>query len=202
MITVIPTVSYVNPREDWGTIADFPKALQRKYQQSSKYWPLKSQSILDISQKEWFKTEDLSKWVQSTSRFIKEILKHREKQEKRLGADQALLTGIGDCDEFTDIFISLSRIRGIPCRRLTGFFITQEGKSVEAHAWGEILSPRHGWVPIDIALNNLGRHSINYVILKIEEFNPALSDFQIQIQHSSTVHYRWELPDPIITPLR
>lgn len=200
-ITVIPTISYVNPIENWGKISDFPKIIKRKYQQSSKYWPLKSEKIIDVSKMEWFKTEDLLSWVQSTSRFIKDIMKYREKQEKRLGADQALLTGIGDCDEFTDLFISLSRLRGIPSRRLTGFFITQKGNSAEAHAWGEILSPTNGWIPIDIALNNIGNHSINYVILKIEEFNPDLPNYQIQTQHSSIIHYKWEFPDPLITAI-
>ena len=128
-------------------------------------------------------------------------IKYRGKQEKRLGADQALLTGEGDCDEFTDLFVTFARMRGIPCRRLTGYFITNLGNFVEAHAWGEILTPKLGWITIDIALNNIGNHSINYVILKIEEFNPALPDYQIETGRSSAVHYRWERSTPTITPI-
>ena len=122
-------------------------------------------------------------------------IKYPEKQEKRLGADQALRTGSGDCDEFTDLFITLARIRGVPCRRLTGYFIHQTNAEPEPHAWGEILSPTIGWVPIDIALRNLGNHTINYVIGKIEEFNPSLLDYQI-LRQTSAVHYHWERPLP------
>lgn len=200
-ITIIPTPSYIDINDNWGKISTFPKELQQKYQQSSKYWPLNSEIIRDFSKEEWFKIDDLSEWVKSISCFIKNIIKHREKQEKRLGPDQAFLTRTGDCDEFTDLFVTITRMRGIPCRRLTGFFIKQKKTIAEAHAWGEILSPVKGWIPIDIALNNLGNHTINYVVLKIEEFNPALPDYQIKTLHPSKVHYKWELPDPLITYL-
>ena len=158
--------------------------------------------IKDISQEDWYETDDLSSWIQSASRYVISKIKHRENQEKRLGANHAFLKGIGDCDEFTDLFITVARMRGIPCRRLTGYFITQNKNTfAEAHAWGEILSPEKEWIPIDVALNNLGKHSINYVILKIEEFNPALPDYEIKTRQSSMVHYRWERPDAFITPI-
>jgi len=199
IITVIPILSYFNLDDNLGAISNFPEILQKKYQQSSKYWHLNSEIFRDFSKKEWFKIDDLSEWIKSINFFIKGILKYREKQEKRLGANQAFLTRTGDCDEFTDLFVTITRMRGIPCRRLTGFFIRQNNTNIEAHAWGEILSPLRGWIPIDIALNNLGNHTLNYVVLKIEEFNPALPDYQIQTIHPSKVHYKWELPDPLIS---
>jgi Transglutaminase-like enzymes, putative cysteine proteases len=201
IITIIPIPSSIDPKSDWGKISSFPRSLQRKYQQNSKYWPVKSASISDVSKQEWFRTDDISHWIQSASRYVTARIRHRKKQEKRLGADQAFLRGIGDCDEFTDLFITFARMRGIPCRRLTGYFIARKGALAEAHAWGEILSPKVGWVITDVALNNIGNHRVNYVILKIEEFNPALPDYQILTRHSSAVHYQWERPDPIIAPV-
>ena len=91
-------------------------------------------------------------------------------------------------------------MREIPCRRLTGFFIRNEKTEIEPHAWGEILSPTIGWIPIDIALHNIGNHTINYVILKIEEFNPALYDYQV-LKTSASIHYQWEIPIPLIKPV-
>jgi len=201
IITVIPIPSFTNPKDDWGKISNFPKELRQKYKQSSRYWSVKSTSIGNISKQDWFKTDDLSSWVKLAFDYITAKIKHREKQERRLGADQAFITGTGDCDEFTDLFVTFARMRGIPCRRLTGYFITKKGISVEAHAWGEIFSLNKGWIPIDIALNNIGYHTSNYVILKIEEFNPALSDYHVQTGRSGVVHYHWERPDPIVTPV-
>lgn len=198
--TVFPISSSLSQHDTWGTISDIPRLLQRKYAQSFSYWPVRSSAIRDVASERWFATEDLSSWVLATSRYITAKIKYPEKQEKRLGADQALLAGIGDCDEFTDLFITLARMRGIPCRRLTGYFISQAGGDVEPHAWTEILSPTLGWIPVDIALHNIGNHTINYVIVKIEEFNPSLSDYQVKSQ-STKVQYHWERPLPLVTPV-
>jgi len=200
IISIYPNPSTVSPHTTWGRISDVPRALQRKYRQSFPYWPVDSEAIQDISQETWFSTDDLLTWVSAAYNYITMKIKHPEKQEKRLGADQALRTGTGDCDEFTDLFITLARIRGLPCRRLTGYFIHQTNNEAEPHAWAELFSQTIGWIPIDVALRNIGKHTINYVIRKIEEFNPVLLDFQI-LKQTSSVHYHWERPDPLITPI-
>ena len=200
IVSVFPITSSISLKDDWGKISNIPSILKKKYRESSHYWPVKSPTILNISEQEWFGTDDLSLWVQLACQYIRAKIKHRESQEERLGAYQAFLSEIGDCDEFTDLLITLARTRGIPCRRLTGYHIAKQGNLIEAHAWGEILSPEVGWLTVDVALNNLG-HNVNYVILKIEEFNPALPDYQIQTKHSSKVRYEWLRPKPIITPI-
>lgn len=201
IITVFPSTSPAPPTNHWGLISDTPLSLQQKYKQSSWYWPVRSAVIQKVTSEEWFATDELSSWVYSMYRYLRTKIKHPEKQEKRHGADHAFLTGEGDCDEFTDLFITLARIRGIPCRRLTGYVITEEGKKIEAHAWGEIRSPALGWIPIDVSLNNLGNHTINYVIVKIEEFNPSLLKYQIQTRPPVTMQYQWEHIDPFVTPI-
>ena len=42
---------------------------------------------------------------------------------------------------------------------------------------------------------------VNYVVLKVEEFNPAISDYSVGINHTSKVHYHWEMEEPKITPI-
>jgi|GEM_PF-831372 len=200
IITIYPIPSTTSAQISWGRISDIPRSVQRKYTQSFSYWPLDSKPIQDVSQQAWFSIDELSTWVQATYTYIRKTIKYPENQNKRLGADQALRTGRGDCDEFTDLFITLARIRGIPCRRLTGFFIHQEDIEAEPHAWAEVFSQLKGWIPIDVALQNLGRHTINYIIEKIEEFNPQLLEYQIQTS-SSGVHYHWERPLPRLLPI-
>jgi hypothetical protein len=199
IISVFPQVSTVALHESWGRISEIPLHLQRKYTQHFSYWPTQSTAIREIANERWFTTDDLTAWVHDASRTIIETIKHPENQEKRLGADQAVLSGRGDCDEYTDLLMTLCRMRGIPCRRLTGYVIKKENEP-EPHAWGELLSPTKGWIPVDLALRNIGRHSITYVINKIEEFNPALADYQV-LRQTTAVHYHWERPLPLITPL-
>jgi len=199
-VTVFPISSSVQVNDNWGRVSDIPRLLQRKYAQSSTYWPVSSSAIRDVSEERWFATDMLSVWVLAAYQYITTKIRYPENQEKRLGADHALRTGIGDCDEFTDLFVTLARMRGIPCRRITGYHISLEDLDMEPHAWGEIYSPTLGWIPIDIALHNIGQHTVSYIIVKIEEFNPSLQDYQVKSQ-STAVHYHWECPLPHVTPI-
>lgn len=200
IISVYPEPSTIPLQASWGRISDIPWLLQRKYTQNFPYWPTHSQALQTITQEHWFATDDLKTWFKEANNHITLNIKYPEKQDRRLGADQALRTHTGDCDEFTDLFVTLARMRGIPCRRLTGYFIHPSTYEAEPHAWAEMLSSTQGWVPIDIALRTIGRHTINYVIRKIEEFNPALIDYQI-LKQTPALHHHWELPPPQVTAL-
>ncbi len=195
-----PTLQVVNSQKKWGNCSDISPHLQQKYKSSSSYWPLGADIILDIQEENWFKTENLNHWIDKAYKFIINAIKFRENQQERFGAAKALLLGYGDCDEFTDVLITLARARGIPARRLTGYFIRENGKKIEAHAWSEIFSPKMGWIIVDIALGNIGQHTPNYVISKVEEFNPDLPDFRVQTKQIAGVHYEWIRPDPLVTP--
>jgi hypothetical protein len=199
-IAVFPTPSSIQSNVEWGKISKIQPELQHKYKESSRYWPVQSSVFKNVTKEKWFADDDLFTWVKAISHYLIKTIKNPEKQEKRLGAETAFLVGTGDCDEFIDLFITLARMRGIPCRRLTGYFVRNLKGEPEPHAWGEILSPNLGWIPIDIALHNIGNHTINYIIVKIEEFNPALSDYQI-FKPLASINYRWERPIPIITPI-
>jgi hypothetical protein len=198
-LSVYPHITSITRHDSWGKISDVPQTTQKKYKQSFTYWPVQSSTIRSIADEHWFSTDDLATWVQDAYHYISTRIKYPEKQDRRLGADEALLSGRGDCDEFTDLFVTLSRIRGIPSRRLTGYFIHQSTREAEAHAWSEILSPTLGWIPVDIALHNIGHHTLDYIIDKIEEFNPALPDYQVK--QTPAVHYHWERPAPKATPI-
>jgi hypothetical protein len=201
IVSIYPQPSTIPLTTSWGRISDIPRLLQQKYKQSFSYWPIHSPAFEKISQEHWFSADDLRHWVQDASLRITKEIHYPERQDKRLGADQALRTHRGDCDEFTDFFITFARIRGIPCRRLTGYFIHQINNEAEPHAWAELFSPTKGWITIDIALRNIGKHTQNYVIRKLEEFNPALRDYQL-LKQTAPLQYHWELPLPRVTPLK
>ncbi|MCK4848183.1 MAG: transglutaminase domain-containing protein [Candidatus Heimdallarchaeota archaeon] len=200
-IYIEPTVTKIPRDMDWGKISVIPQNERTKYQESSQYWALQSPLLKEVFIDEGFLVDDFKQWVRFASNFVLNAITTREIQETRLGAHKAIKEGVGDCDEFTDLFITLTRSRGIPSRRLTGYHISKGGSSVEAHAWAEIYSPTASWIPIDLAMNNIGLHSQNYVIWKIEEFNPALPDYQISVKHSHAVHHQWFKEKPLITPI-
>ncbi len=200
-ICIEPIVTKISHNTDWGKISEISQDERTKYQESSKYWAIQSPFLKDVVGDKVFLEDDVKQWVRFASNFVLNAITTRENQETRLGAHKAIKEGIGDCDEFTDLFITLTRSRGIPSRRLTGYHISEGGNSVEAHAWAELYSPAVSWIPIDLAMNSIGVHSQNYVIWKIEEFNPALPDYQIRVKHSNAVHHQWFKEKPLITPI-
>ncbi len=200
IVRIKPIKRQLSVTDNWGEISEMLLEERQKYTESSHYWPIQSSLMDEIVNDKWFLIENMKQWVKNASLCVLNTIKIRENQETRLGAQRAILHGIGDCDEFTDLFITLARLRGIPSRRLTGFYVTDKGKSVEGHAWAEIFSPRLTWIPVDLAMNNIGSHTINYVILKIEEFNPSLPDYQVNLKHTSIVHHEWIRPPPKVMP--
>jgi transglutaminase-like putative cysteine protease len=57
----------------------------------------------------------------------------------------------GVCQDFTHLMLALLRLRGIPCRYVSGYLHVEpkDGAPAQSHAWIEFHSPTHGWVPFD-----------------------------------------------------
>jgi transglutaminase-like putative cysteine protease len=65
--------------------------------------------------------------------------------------DDFLEIRAGVCQDFTHLMLALLRLRGIPCRYVSGY-LHVEWTAVEpaqSHAWIEFHSPSAGWVPFD-----------------------------------------------------
>ena len=65
--------------------------------------------------------------------------------------DEFLRLRAGVCQDFTHLMLGLLRLRGVPCRYVSGY-LHVERESAEAsqsHAWIEFFSPGAGWIPFD-----------------------------------------------------
>ena len=95
--------------------------------------------------------------------FVRDNIKFRENLDQRLGARLALKDGKGDCDEFSDLFITLCRISHIPARRVMGVLLT-DAQNHSLHAWSEVYIPLYEqWVPFDVALDEFSSIRWNYL---------------------------------------
>jgi len=73
-----------------------------------------------------------------------------EMQEKEMGALWALEHRIGDCSEYSYLFVALCRAAGIPARIQAGFAFHYAGQSLEeGHMWAEYYLENYGWIPVD-----------------------------------------------------
>jgi hypothetical protein len=108
--------------------------------------------------------------------------------KSRIGAYKAFKMGQGDCDEMTDLFITLCRCLGIPARRLTGYHVNKDG-NVENHAWVEVPCPgtTDAWLPVDPAMFNFFYLPTSYIARKIEASVSQVSDVSYSWKGRSNV---------------
>ena len=62
----------------------------------------------------------------------------------RYGVKQTISQGYGQCWDFCDLFVTLCRASGVPCRQVGGWLYEQCG-----HIWAEVLIEGKGWLQVD-----------------------------------------------------
>ncbi|MEM2908213.1 MAG: transglutaminase domain-containing protein [Candidatus Hadarchaeales archaeon] len=93
----------------------------------------------------YFKTEKIFD-------FVKDYLGY-EKQAEEHGALWAYMHRVGDCTEFTNLFIALCRASGIPAKFVASYGYKpelEEDLEGMGHALAIVYLPNHGWVPVDL----------------------------------------------------
>lgn len=121
--------------------------------QEQTYWPVNDSNIIQISQN--LKTvRDVYNYVVKTLFYNYDILD----TSQRKGAIDALLSpNEALCTEFTDLFITLLRAKGIPAREIQGFAYTNNPKIKPAnittdilHAWPQYYNQeKKSWISVD-----------------------------------------------------
>jgi transglutaminase-like putative cysteine protease len=71
-------------------------------------------------------------------------------QDEEMGALWALNNGVGDCSEYSYLFVALCRAAGIPARIQAGFAFHSFSETTEdGHMWAEYYLEDYGWIPVD-----------------------------------------------------
>jgi hypothetical protein len=106
--------------------------------QEQTYWPSNDSNIIQIANN--LKTiKDVYNYVVNTLSYNYDIID----QSQRKGALDALLSpNKALCTEFTDLFITLLRAKGIPAREIQGFAYTNNPKIKPTNITADIL---HAW---------------------------------------------------------
>lgn len=102
------------------------------------------------------------------------------------GALKALKSGKGDCNEFTDSIIALSRASGIPARKGNGFIYFNEDH-LESHAFSEMFLPGIGWSVVDATMYCLIKRPPFYIYSYVGE-NPS---FLVKPDIEDHYYYYW-----------
>jgi len=136
-----------------------------EYLKEDKFWEYSSTSVLEKIKE---LTSNLSSNYEKSSNiynFVVSRLKYAEEKNiqarERLGAegvwkdpDNAV------CQEFSDLFIAMSRGAGIPAREVDGYAVDIQ-KNIESpmvlHSWAEFWDGNYGWVAVDPTWENTSK---------------------------------------------
>ncbi len=177
-MTIEPFI--VNATQDeLGNLSEIDKSLQNKYCAAKKYWDVNAVEIQEIVASLVVGIESIRDVLAQIFRFLDKLI-FRENLTERRGALNVLHSKYGDCDEFTDLFVTMARQAGIPARRITGLILRPDGPV--HHAWAEAFSSKWNWLPFDPALGYFAASSKNHIPRKLEAMVSAISDYEVRFK--------------------
>ncbi len=106
-------------------------------------------------------TDDLRKILQLTFEFVNQKIHYSENGE-RWPASRVLKERVGDCSEFSDLFIAILRCLGIPAFGVLGYVVDLREKSIGYHEWAKVLTGA-GWLPFDPTWGYFGSVGISHI---------------------------------------
>ena len=90
-------------------------------------------------------------------------LKYEGYVVKDQGALLTLEKGTGDCTDYTDLFVTLCRVKGIPARFISGVVTSWRDDDTPKHNRAEFFIEGLGWIPVDPLWTDLKKASIKEV---------------------------------------
>ncbi len=98
-------------------------------------------------------TDNVDCWHEKSLKiynFVRRHIHYKVQDEER-GALWALENGVGDCSEYSYLFVALCRSAGIPARIQAGFAFHHTRETLEdGHMWAEYYLESYGWIPVDV----------------------------------------------------
>lgn len=133
-----------------GSITD-----AKKYLQSSDLIDYSEENIEFIYNKLQLSALSEFQCAKTILNFLSAVIKYDRKlaEEISLGscygmpASWVLKNQKGTCGEYANLFIALMRLRGIPCKFITGLYYSERQSTF--HAWAEFYDNKKGWVAVD-----------------------------------------------------
>jgi transglutaminase-like putative cysteine protease len=132
------------------------------YCKDDKFWETKDPLVRRTSESIRGSSRDVAEFLTRAFAWVRDNVKLRQPEPKRLGAAHTIRELTGDCDELSDLFIALCRAANIPSRRVVGLFYhghTAEPRPFDWHAWAEVQVSGDVWIPFDPSLNFLAATS-------------------------------------------
>jgi len=129
---------------------DMNSDLYKKYTQSEELIESNNLNITSKAQNLTSNKNNVQEKVLGIYNFVIEHLRYEAQDEER-GAFWALENKVGDCSEYSYLFVALCRAAGIPARVQVGFAFRSIQETLEdGHMWAEYYLENYGWIPVDV----------------------------------------------------
>lgn len=139
-----------------GNLSDYDR---QKYLRSEENIQTNSKIIRNAAKNIYISQTDADT-VKNIFDYVTVHLKYNIKDSNKVkGAVQALQSGSGVCEEFSDLFTALCRAKGFPARVVSGCDLPLSNLNLNqsnniGHKWCEVYFDKYGWVVFD-PTNNL-----------------------------------------------
>ncbi len=153
---------------------DKNSTLYKRYTQPEELIESDNPQIISTAQSITSGEENPYKKVQKIFDFVIRHVRY-ELQEEEQGALWALKNGVGDCSEYSYLFVALCRAVGIPAKIQAGFAFKNVGETLrDGHMWAEFYLENYGWVPVDATWGQFQTRDFKHFgsIQSIPEFMP------------------------------
>ncbi|MBP9819764.1 transglutaminase domain-containing protein [Candidatus Woesebacteria bacterium] len=159
----------------------------KKHQQPQEYWET-SQTIIKEKAQNFNSAKSIYDFVTNTLTYT--AIDFQSKAPERKGAAKALQhPEDAVCQEFTDVFVALSRANNIPARRLTGYAYTRNSQlrplsfaGDVLHAWPDFFNAeKQVWQPVDPTwghttkgVNYFDHFDLNHIVFAINGISSTI----------------------------
>lgn len=113
---------------------------------ATRTWPSESKAVVELAEEIYLDVEGSDARVQALLNWLRPGANMRyagTPAGSRYGVEQVLKQRYGHCWDFADLFITLARAGGVPCRQVYGWLHGSSG-----HVWVEVLTDA-GWRAVD-----------------------------------------------------
>jgi len=117
----------------------------KKYLKQQMNFQVKNKKIKEIAKNIGGDTDE--EIARNIYQYVMDELEYKSFSQHNRGAKKAIITGKGDCTEYSELMVTLCRAKGIPARIVTGVVISQSKNP--QHNWVEIYLREYGWISVD-----------------------------------------------------
>jgi hypothetical protein len=113
--------------------------------------------------------------------YILDNVEYKQLHQGLNGAKYLLTNRVGECGDYSALFIAFARAKGIPARPVVGYWAISG--TDQTHVWAEFYLEGIGWVPVDATIGQQGKDQREYYfgnmdnqrVILSKEFNTTLN---------------------------